>query len=165
MWIIALCLRYWLPICFVVSFFFFFQHVGSYFPDQRLNPRPHPHLQLGVLTTGLPGKSLFCGFLYHSPWVNSSFRSGLRCQIFESLHVWKTSHFGSSHVCCYICGIMIPKDFPQKFEAISPVSPCIQCYFCSYVVAPFSTLPLLLPEAFRVFSLCLSSEMSLWNCC
>ena len=56
---------------------------------------------------------------------------------------------------------MIPKDFPQKFEAISPVFPRIQCYFCGYVVAPFSTLPLLLPEAFRVFSLCLSSEMSL----
>ena len=127
-------------------------------PTRDWTPVPDPHLQLGVLKTGLPGKS----FLYHTPWANSSFRSGLRCQMLESLHVWKTSHFGYPHLCCcYTCGILIPKDFPQKFEAIFPVFPRIQCYFCSYIVAPFSTLLLLLPEAFRVFSLCLSSEISL----
>ena len=43
-----------------INFLFFFGctvwHVGSYFPDQGLNPRPL-HWKHGVLTTGPPGKS------------------------------------------------------------------------------------------------------------
>ena len=36
---------------------------GVYFPDQRSSPGPL-HWEIGVLTTGLPGKSLFLSFLF-----------------------------------------------------------------------------------------------------
>ena len=35
------------------------RHVGSWLPDQGLNPHPL-HNKCGVLTTGLPGKSFYC---------------------------------------------------------------------------------------------------------
>ena len=50
-----------LVIVYVFFFFFFFgyatRHAGSQFPDQGSNPRPL-QWKRGVLTTGLPGKSL-----------------------------------------------------------------------------------------------------------
>ena len=44
------------------------RHVGSFFPDQGLNPKPL-HWERGVLSTGLPGKSL-CEFHWF-PWCST----------------------------------------------------------------------------------------------
>ena len=54
----------WRHFYFYILFYLFFlffghtaKHVGSQFPDQGWNPRPL-HWKHGVLTNGLPGKSL-----------------------------------------------------------------------------------------------------------
>ena len=53
--------------CFNLKFFLILflaeKHVGSQFPDKALKPNPL-HWTLGVLTTGLPEKSLYLLFSF-----------------------------------------------------------------------------------------------------